>query len=421
MSRLDDDLGRDLTAIAERITPSPDAWASIQQRIADRDPDQETEIIMLTENTTTMRRWPLLAAAAAVIALAIVGVALVNRDDGDEAPATPPPPTAAVDTDTSADQTESVDTDTSADQTEPADESGAPVEAPAPRTFTLTGTQEGATVFGEPDDGGRASVRGTSTWSGDVTGSAEIVGFAGMNDAGDGLDGRNWVLVDATIDGVGSGMLVIDDRWSSNFDGTVEAEGTIVGGSGDLTGASGTYTTSAPEGSNDPDTPDVEVGGPYTLDLILPPIGDVASTESVSLAGRAGGALDFAVPDDPETPATYVGEETWTGDITGTGISWGDAVINDTEDGLEATGTRVVEATIEGLGSGVLVIDQTFSSKFTGSAEATGTIVAGTGDLAGATGTLESSTPDGSNDFETEGTAEFGGEYVVALTLPFDG
>jgi hypothetical protein len=97
MSRLEHDLERDLRQIADRATPSPDAWAQIQSRIADQDPIQETEIIMLMENTTTTRRWPLVAAAAAVLALVVAGVALIVRDDGEQLPAdVPPTPTAVV-------------------------------------------------------------------------------------------------------------------------------------------------------------------------------------------------------------------------------------------------------------------------------------------------------------------------------------
>jgi len=96
MSRFEETLQRDLRQIADRATPSSDAWNSILTRIADQDPIQETEIIMLTENTTTTRRWPLIAAAAAVVALAITGIALVNRDDGTETPSVKPPPAPTV-------------------------------------------------------------------------------------------------------------------------------------------------------------------------------------------------------------------------------------------------------------------------------------------------------------------------------------
>lgn len=95
MSRFDQDIEVGLRQIADRATPSPDAWASIQHRITDQDPIHETEIIMLTDNTLTTRRWPLIAAAAAVTALLVGGLALVNRDDGAEVPADTPPPTVA--------------------------------------------------------------------------------------------------------------------------------------------------------------------------------------------------------------------------------------------------------------------------------------------------------------------------------------
>ncbi len=96
MSRFDDDFDRDFGVIAERVTPSPTAWEEIQQRIADREPTTETEIIMLTDNTFTKRRWPLVAAAAAVAALAITGIALVNRGDEPDAPANPPQPAPTI-------------------------------------------------------------------------------------------------------------------------------------------------------------------------------------------------------------------------------------------------------------------------------------------------------------------------------------
>ncbi len=95
MSRFTDTLERNLEVIADRATPSPDAWDRIQARIDDQEPLQETEIIMLTENTLTRRHWPLVAAAAAVVALAIGAIALVNRDDSTEQPADVPTPTVA--------------------------------------------------------------------------------------------------------------------------------------------------------------------------------------------------------------------------------------------------------------------------------------------------------------------------------------
>ena len=92
MNRLEHRIERDLRQIADRATPFPDAWNSILARIADQDPNTETEIIMLTEadtptsTPTRTRRWLMLAAAAAVIALVVAGIALVNNTDDDESP-----------------------------------------------------------------------------------------------------------------------------------------------------------------------------------------------------------------------------------------------------------------------------------------------------------------------------------------------
>ena len=46
MSRFEETHQRDLRQIADRATPSSDAWNSILTRIADQDPIQETEIII---------------------------------------------------------------------------------------------------------------------------------------------------------------------------------------------------------------------------------------------------------------------------------------------------------------------------------------------------------------------------------------
>jgi hypothetical protein len=106
VNRLEHHIERNLRQIADRATPSPDAWNLILARIADQGPETETEIIMLTETTTATptptptRRW--LIAAAALVAVVVAGIALVNSTDDDQSPeptavatAAPPPPTLA--------------------------------------------------------------------------------------------------------------------------------------------------------------------------------------------------------------------------------------------------------------------------------------------------------------------------------------
>jgi hypothetical protein len=92
MNRLERQIERNLRQIADRATPSPDAWNSILTRIADQDPDTETEIIMLTEATPrSTRRWLLLASAAAAV-LAIIGATVIafavndTNSDDDQTP-----------------------------------------------------------------------------------------------------------------------------------------------------------------------------------------------------------------------------------------------------------------------------------------------------------------------------------------------
>ena len=318
MSRFEDNLHRDLTVIADRATPSPDAWASIQQRIADQDPIQETEIIMLTDNTTTTRRWPLVAAAAAVVALVVGAVALVGTGD-DDVPADDPTPTVAPTPPPDEDAAPPDDAGTDGDADPPTDAEPAVVEteepavdepateaAPAdetdvaPGTISLTGTTEGVVEF----DQASGTYTADENVSGDAIGTATATGTAAVNAGGDGLDGAGRRVLSLTIDGVGSGSLVIDDRWSSSFDGATESTGTIVGGTDDFAGATGTWEGSFPAGSNDLDTEPIETGGPYTMELTLPADGQPAANLVI-------GGPDSALPagtyttDSLGTPVTF--------------------------------------------------------------------------------------------------------------------
>ena len=60
MSRLTDRLERDLGQIADRATPSTNAWETIRRRIDDQADEPEMEIIMLSPNQNEparTRRW----------------------------------------------------------------------------------------------------------------------------------------------------------------------------------------------------------------------------------------------------------------------------------------------------------------------------------------------------------------------------
>lgn len=88
MNRAEHQIERDLRQIADRATPSPDAWTSILTRITNQNPDTETEIIVLTEDTPrSARRWPPLASAAAAVLVvgAIVIAFAVNNTNSDDA------------------------------------------------------------------------------------------------------------------------------------------------------------------------------------------------------------------------------------------------------------------------------------------------------------------------------------------------
>jgi hypothetical protein len=86
MSRFNDRIEQDLSHIADRATPSPNAWEAIQSRIAEHADEPEMEIIMLDENRLqkprSQRGWVLPAAAALIV---IVGgaFALTRLGDGE--------------------------------------------------------------------------------------------------------------------------------------------------------------------------------------------------------------------------------------------------------------------------------------------------------------------------------------------------
>lgn len=90
MSRFSKRLERDLTQIADRASPSSSAWDAIRQRIDASEPETETEIIMLSPERNQLgrhrRTWLLAGAAAALVAVLAIGLAVVQRSDGEEEP-----------------------------------------------------------------------------------------------------------------------------------------------------------------------------------------------------------------------------------------------------------------------------------------------------------------------------------------------
>ena len=101
MSRVNDRIKGGMSRIADRATPSPDAWESVVDRISRQPEHEEMEVIMLQKNPLPTRRLGLWAASAAAVvaAIAFVGIVLVD-DDSDQTTVTAPPttesPTTAV-------------------------------------------------------------------------------------------------------------------------------------------------------------------------------------------------------------------------------------------------------------------------------------------------------------------------------------
>lgn len=101
MSGIGHRIRRDLEQIAERATPSADAWVQIQHRIESTGEDQQMEVVMIeTDQHRTQRRRPFLWAAAAALILVVVGVTVTALNDGsdDQVGVAGEPERSAVDT-----------------------------------------------------------------------------------------------------------------------------------------------------------------------------------------------------------------------------------------------------------------------------------------------------------------------------------
>lgn len=442
MSRFDEQLDRDFPVIAERVTPSPTAWEEIQQRIADREPTTETEIIMLTDNTIRTRRWPLVAAAAAVAALAITGIALINRGDDAEVPAEPPTPTIAPGPDSGQDDEQTGDEQTgeqTGDALQPVD----PVVPPLP-------------VEGQTIPPGRYSVDtlgvgiefdvppSDTPWTVTLDNPLAVAigtdaGFVGFQRIGSFYDADQ--AQSPTFTGLGS--IPPDD-----FDGWVDANGIIVEDSADATidGRAAQFRrVRVPDGYGDGLCP-AEVQPCVRLNSVSADLIDENSRDGSELDGPFANAYWFVEIDDfeplgvwafahdgdldgwldeiapiiesiilgepapvieggtarvPERVAvtanmtvTQTGDRDldnpwpveWTGsldgDIAGTYVGAGMSTPNGAEVTLEWT----MDVTIEGLGSGSLTLRSDWVWLGDGAHTATDRVISGTGDFEGVTG-----------------------------------
>lgn len=145
---------------------------------------------------------------------------------------------------------------------------------------------------------------------------------------------------------------------------------------------------------------------------------EAASTvpRSLSLTGTLSAVLDF-VPSGDGGAGSFSGDDVITGDLFGKGLAEGTYQVNDANDGLVGNNHLVLDVWIDDIGEGRLIIDEQWTSQYTGASEHTGVVAAGTGDFFGATGTWRYRAPDG-NDNPATDKVETAGDYSLELTLP---
>ncbi len=156
MTKFTDRLENDLSHIADQASPSPTAWDAIQQRMAEPEPNEARDIIMLTaeaeidqEIAERKRNWLAIAAAVAIVAIA-ASVFAINRDGEDDLIVTDDPPAETT-----------LEEDSAPDTTEAPAEEATPLLAGLPvsgltttedlgMTLTFDAPQPMQTIFVEP-------------------------------------------------------------------------------------------------------------------------------------------------------------------------------------------------------------------------------------------------------------------------------
>lgn len=460
MSRFEETLQRDLRRIADRATPSPDAWDRIQRRVADQDPPQETEIIMLVDTIhPPMRRWPLAAAAAAaVLALLLGATALLTRDADKQTP--------AVDTDTVDDERGAI-TPLFGDLPGPGarlaggyavDSLGVPMSFVVPESTSkpwILRVDDGIAVTMGTDDGFLAMSRVGSFYGAAEARDLEMTGLGSLGaDDIDGWIAANDVIVsersEVTIGGrtavyrqvtasAGSGdgsercppdlpppclgistasadLQATYDGPSALLWGTVphslwlvelEAfEPLLIWAHSDTVGATEWLATVAPLIES------IEIGEPAAATANgtarLPiRVSAAAGLRAVNADGPPN--ADASVP--VSTTGTLNGDA--TGDVTGAGVRF-----TVPPDDLAGNGSYSFAGSIDGIGSGTLEWSEEWTS-IDGVHRSSATITGGTGDFAGATGTVTFSLR--TTNFIDQTSEEVIGTTFFDIVLPTDG
>lgn len=135
----------------------------------------------------------------------------------------------------------------------------ATMSPPATRTVTLAGHGTIDYHFDTPAADGTGTYAGTEVLTGDIQGSVEAKGTYVMG-SGPDKNGTGTRTIAGRVAGIGEGTLTLSYRWTYHGE-EVDSVGEITGGTGDFRGATGRAESHAAKGAEVID---------YTLSLTLP-------------------------------------------------------------------------------------------------------------------------------------------------------